>query len=798
MSIQKVAVIGAGVMGAAIAAHCANAGVEVRLLDIVPDDAEDRNKLAKDAIEKMKKDDPAPFMNKQAPSLITPGNIEDNMKDISDCDWIVEAVVENLDIKHKTYANIEKHRKPDAITSSNTSTIPIKDLIEGRAADFQSHFVITHFFNPPRYMRLLELVTSNKTSDRVEQRITDFCDRQLGKGVVKCHDRPAFIANRLLVFFLQACINEKFNHDIPIELADAVLSKPVGIPKTGVFGLIDLVGIDLMPHLADSLKSRLPKKDFYQRIYKDYPFVQEMIDAGYTGRKGKGGFYRLDPDAEGKVKQALRIDPGSFDESQYEKATKPKPNSASVKNLDIREVITTDDEGGKYAWSVLRQTLTYAASLVPEIADDIYSVDRAMQLGCNWKLGPFEMLDKISPAWFAQKLMSEGKEIPELLKKVGDGKFYKVIEGRKHYFGLDGQYRPIERPDGVLLLEDIKLQGKPVLSSSSASIWDIGDGVLCLEFTGKMNALDFDVFDLIQKAVVKIGDGDGLYKGLVIYNEGSHFSAGANLGLALGAIHMGLWHMIEEIVNAGQRAYRALKFANFPVVAAPSGMALGGGCEALLHADHIQAHAETYTGLVEAGVGLIPGWGGCKEVLLRFREREAREYKDNTQGESFWMSPQNSPMTATRRALEVIGKAEVAKSAHEAKRIGYFRDTDGVTMNRDRLLFEAKHKVLEMAPEYKPPEKVTNMRLAGPSGMCGVNLSIKDMHAAGKITDYDVVVTKAMGYVLTGGHEADVTVDMDEDDLLELEKDKFITLVKRSGTLARIEHMLFKGKPLRN
>ena len=407
-----------------------------------------------------------------------------------------------------------------------------------------------------------------------------------------------------------------------------------------------------------------------------------------------------------------------------------------------------------------------------------------MKLGCNWKLGPFEMLDKIGPAWFAQKLLSEGKEIPEILKKVGDGTFYKVADGQKHYFGTDGQYYPVERPDGVLLLEDIKLFSQPVIKSTSASVWDIGDGVLCLEFTGKMNALDASVFDAVQKTVKKIESDTSPYKALVVYNEGTHFSAGANLGLALMAINAGVWHLVEELVYTGQRAYRALKFADFPVVGAPSGMALGGGCEVLLHCDYVQAHAETYTGLVEAGVGLIPGWGGCKEMILRFRERETAEYDKNTGGERMWFSPKNSPMTATRKALEVIGTAQVAKSGYEAQEIGYFRERDGVTMNRDRLLFDAKQQALKLCEGYKAPEMEKDIRLAGPSGMSGVELSIKDMHKSGRITDYDVVVTKSMGYVLTGGHNADVTVSLSEDDMLELEKDKFLSLCKRGGTVS--------------
>lgn len=386
--------------------------------------------------------------------------------------------------------------------------------------------MITHFFNPPRYMRLLELVTGAKTRKEAVDAIRDFCDVHLGKGVVECHDTPGFIANRLGVFWLTAGVNEAIKQGVPIETADAVMGRPAGIPKTGIFGLIDLVGIDLMPHLSESLLSTLPEQDAYRAEFTDHPFIHQMIDAGYTGRKGKGGFYRLNPEAKGKKeKQALKLDADKFEESMYHKAEKPKPASVDAGRQGLRAVVETDDEGGRYARAVLFKTLSYAASLVPEIADEIFAVDEAMKLGYNWKKGPFEMIDDLGAAWLAKQLEAEGVAVPALLKKVGDGTFYKVEDGKLYYFGTDGEYHEVVRPDGVLLLRDIKLSSKPLYKTSSASLWDVGDGALCVEFTGKMNTMDEQVFDVYYKAIEMIGDGSGDYKALVIYNEGSAFSA---------------------------------------------------------------------------------------------------------------------------------------------------------------------------------------------------------------------------------------------------------------------------------
>ncbi len=797
MTIQKVAVLGSGVMGSGIAAQIANAGIPVVLLDIVPSGATDRNVIAKGAIEKMLKADPAPFMSKKNAKLITPGNLEDDLELLRECDWICEVVLEDLGVKHATYEKITPFLKKGAVVSSNTSTIPLEKLTEKASAEFKKHFMITHFFNPVRYLRLLEVVVGKDIDPKKAQELIEFCDIHLGKGVVKAKDTPGFIVNRILTYFMQVAINEAVQKKVSIEVADGVLSKPVGIPKTGVFGLIDLVGIDLIPKLAHSLLSMLPTKDAYRDEFVEYGFIKGLIDAGYTGRKGKGGFYRLNPDGS-KEKQALAINADTFDESQYKKSDKQKLPSMEMGKKGLRVVLEADDEGGRYAKAVLLKTLAYAASLIPDIADTVAEADEAMRLGTNWKQGPFEMIDALGASWVAAELKAAGIPVPKLISQVGEGTFYKVENGKTFFFGVDGKYHELKRADGVILLRDIKLGSKPLIKTGSASVWDIGDGALCFEFTGKMNALDDQVFDAYQQAIKLIGDGKGQYKALVIYNEGAHFSAGANLGLAIFAMNIALWPQIEELVTGGQKIYKALKYAPFPVVAAPFGMALGGGCEILLHVDHVQAHAETYTGLVEVGVGLIPGWGGCKEMLLRYMEDERAAYDKATGGKKLWFSPKNTPMGAVRKAFETIAVATVAKSAQEAKEYRFLKSSDGITMNRDRLLYDAKKKALELSKDYQPPEKVMEIRLPGPSGKYALDMAVADLRKSGKATPYDVVVSGALARVLSGGEKADWTKPLSEDDIYKLEAKEFMDLVRHEGTQKRIEHMLEKGKPLRN
>ena len=770
-SVKKVCVIGAGTMGAGIAAQVANAGIPVLLLDIVRD-PDDRNAVAAGAVAKMLKTDPAPFMSKAAAKLVETGNIEDDLAKIADCDWIVEAIVERLDLKHGLYEKIEAHRRPDAAVSSNTSTIPLGQLIEGRSEGFRSHFLITHFFNPPRYMRLLEIVTGAESDTALVERIADFADRTLGKSVVRAKDTPGFIANRIGTFWIQAALNAAFDLGITVEQADAIAGKPMGVPKTGVFGLVDLVGIDLMPYLQKSLTSTLPADDPYQAIARPAPLIDRMIADGYTGRKGKGGFYRLNRDA-GKRKEAIDLSTGD-----YRPAIKAPSVSGAAGKGDLAALIALPGEAGAYAWAILGATLSYAASLVPEIADDIVGVDTAMKLGYNWKFGPFELIDKIGAAKLAERLAAEGRPVPALLTLAGDRSFYRVENGKRQYLGLDGDYHDVVRPEGVLLLEDIKLSSQPLIKNGSAALWDIGDGVVAFEFTGKLNALDGDVMALIGKAIPLVQEK---YKALVVYNEGSNFSAGANLGLALFALNIAAWGEIEKLVAGGQEAYKALKYAPFPVVSAPSGMALGGGCEILLNSDAVQAHAESYIGLVECGVGLIPGWGGCGEMLDRWRQNPALP---------------KGPMPSVAKVFETVSTATVAKSAAEAKEYGFLRPGDGITMNRDRLLSDAKAKALALVEGYAPPAP-PEFRLPGAGGKVALELAVEGFQARGLATSYDGVVSGALADVLSGG-EKDLIDIVSEADLLALERKAFMQLVRDPRTQARVEQMLVTGKPLRN
>lgn len=776
-NIEKVAVIGAGVMGAGIAAQIANGGIEVVLLDIVPKEGDDRSAIAKGAIEKLLKADPAPLMHRKNARRIVPGNIEDDLGHMAECDWIVEAVIENLEIKHALYETIAAHRKPGAIVSSNTSTIPLAQLIEGMSDGLAEDFMITHFFNPPRYMRLLELVTGPKTRAEAGAAVRDFADRTLGKSVVECNDTPGFIANRIGIFWLQCAVVEAMDRGLSIEEADAVIGRPAGIPRTGVFGLLDLIGLDLMPKVLGSMADSLAAEDPFHEVYRTPELIEKLIADGYTGRKGKGGFYRLNREGGGRIKEAVDLKTGDF-----APVAKPKLGSvAAAKKGGLKALLAHDDRGGKYGWAVWSKTLSYAASLVPEIADDIAAVDEAMRLGYNWKYGPFELIDRIGGDWFTDKLAADGLDVPPLLQTAAGKSFYRTHSGALQYLGangVNGVYADIPRAPGVLLLADIKRRSKPVAKNISASLWDIGDGVLCLEFHSRMNALDpFSLF-MIDKAVKLVPRG---YKALVVHNEGRNFSVGANIGIVMIAAKIFAYFLIRWTVGKGQRSLKAMKYAPFPVVAAPSGMALGGGCEVLLHSDAVQPHAETYAGLVEVGVGLVPGWGGCKEMLLRW----ARDPKGG-----------GGPMPPVTKAFEIIGLATVVKSAEEARDLQILRDGDRVTMNKDRLLSDAKSRALALADGYAPPGPGEAV-LPGPAGRIALEMVIDGFRNSGKAMPHDAVVSKALARVVSGG-ETDITETLGEDDLLALERSAFLDLVRHPDSKARIAHMLKTGKPLRN
>jgi 3-hydroxyacyl-CoA dehydrogenase len=766
MMIEKACVIGAGVMGASIAAHIANAGVPVVLLDVLPTGA-------KDAVAKLAKMEPAPLMSPRAAKLIDTGTMDD-LKKLADCDWIIEAVAERLEIKQQVYAQIDQHRKPGSIVSSNTSTLPLKMLMSGVFGSLTKDFCITHFFNPPRYMRLLEIISGDGTRPEVVETLTQFCDEKLGKSVVRAKDTPGFIANRIGIFWIQCAVNAARDLGLTVEEADAVMGKPIGAPKSGIFDLLDIVGLDLQPMIDKSLRYALPKADAYQALSSDFPLLKKMISEGLTGRKGKGGFYRLNAAGGKKVKEAINLNTGD-----YAPAAKPRLDSVEAAKGGLKALITHKDKGGQYAWAVMSQLLPYVASLVPEISDSIADVDLAMRTGFNWKRGPFEMMDQLGAAWFADRLKAEGKPVPPLLAEAAkQGGFYRASGEGVQQLSPAG-YRAIARPSDVIRLADIKLKSKPLAKNASASVWDVGDGVACLEFHSKMNAIDPDTLAMAGQAVGIASRG---MKALVLYNEGENFSVGANIGLALFAANVAAWPVLEELIAQGQQVMKALKFAPVPVIAAPHGMVLGGGCEFVLHCSGVQAHAELYMGLVEVGVGIVPGWGGCKEMLLR-HQPGARD--------------PHGPMPAIMAAFEQISMAKVSRSAADAQDMKLLRRTDGITMNRDRLLHDAKARALKMAADgYKPPEPQT-LNLPGPTARAALKLAVDGYALQGLALPHDVTVTGHLAKILSGGN-TDVTQPVSEDQVMALEKQAFMALVRTDPTLARIDHMLTTGKPLRN
>ena len=766
MQIRKVGVIGAGVMGAGIAAQVANAGWPVVLLDVVPPGSNNRSQVAEGAVAKMLKTEPAPFMSARAAKLVDTGNVEDDLGKLADCDWIIEVIVERPEVKRALYRKLEAVRRPGTALSSNTSTIPLSLLTEGMSDAFKRDFMITHFFNPPRYMRLLEVVAGPHSDPATVAAVSQFADVTLGKSVVHCNDAPGFIANRVGNYWMQAAVVETIDGGLTVEEADAVMGRPFGIPRTGVFGLLDLVGLDLMPHVNASLARTMPESDAFHAINREIPLFARMIADGFIGRKGKGGFYLFD--RKTRKKQAIDLATGEYRAEQT-------PDLPELATRDLKAIMTAPTKAGRYAWRVMGQTLAYAASVVPEAANTLVDIDDAMRLGYNWKWGPFELIDKLGTEWFAAKLAAEGWAVPRILDVAEGRPFYRVDGGVRQYLTLDGDYQDIVRPAGVLLLEDIKRGAKPVRKNASASLWDIGDGVLCLEFSSKSNAIDDGIIKLLQEALTLTP------RALVIYNEGTNFSVGANLGTALFAANIAAWGEIDKAIATGQSVLKAMKYAPFPVVSAPSGMALGGGCEILLHSDAVQAHAESYIGLVECGVGVVPAWGGSKEMLTRWT--------------ALGKLPKG-PMPVPSKLFEIISTATTSKSAAQAMELLFLRPGDGISMNRDRLLADAKARALKLAENYVPPTPV-ELQLPGPSGALGLRMAAESFHKHGLATDHDMVVSAGLATVLTGG-EADLPDPVTEDQLLDLERTEFMKLIRTPGTLARIEHTLETGKPLRN
>ena len=689
---------------------------------------------------------------------------------MSDCDWIVEAIVERIDVKLELYEALDGIRRPGSIVSSNTSTLPLALLTERMSRAMRSDFCITHFFNPVRFMRLLELVRGPDTRPEVIEELARFCDRELGKGVVHCRDTPGFLANRVGVHALQAGLVEAVAQGVTVEEADAVMGRPMGIPKTGLFGLYDLIGLDLMLDVAASLAMALPPEDAFQRVAPGIPMVRELVSGGYTGNKGAGGFYRGDADA----REAVDLETGGF-----RPVVRAAAEAATAGERDgLRALAEHPSAAGRFARRVLAHALGYAASLVPEVSDEVVPIDEAMKLGYGWSRGPFEMIDSLGADWFRDLLATEGFPIPPVLDALGDSSFHRVNDGRVVHFVMGLGHRPLERAPGVVRVADFKALASPMLSSHAASLWDIGDGVACLEFHTKANALGPESMASMRRALDRVAER---HAALVIHSDAPHFSVGFNLEFVRACIAERRWQRLDESLVEFQHTCRAAKHAPFPVVSAPTGMALGGGFEVLLGSDLVQAHANVVVGLVEPIVGLVPGGGGCKEMLLRWT-RSARDEAARVAG--------------AVRVFELIGMGRTATSPELARPLRLLRAADRATMNRDRLLADAKASALDLAGGYEPPAPPSISAPGAPAhdAMCAM---LDVLAGKGVALPHDVVVSRHLARVLSGG-DARAGEIVGEEDLFGLEREAFLTLARTPETAARIAHMLDRGRPLRN
>ncbi len=797
--IKKVAVLGAGVMGSAIAAHLANVGIPSLLLDIIPPEMteeekkrgltfqnpEVRNRFAVLGKKRVQESRPASLYLKDDAELISIGNLEDHLSLTSQVDWIIEAIIEDLHTKRELFRKLLPFLREGAVVSSNTSGISIQKMVEGLPRDFEERFLGTHFFNPPRYMKLLEIIPAKSTSKTVMERIAQVGEKILGKGVVFAKDTPNFIANRIGAFATAITMRTTIEEGYLIEEVDQITGPAMGRPKLATFKLADLVGLDVMAHVSKNLYESLP--DGKEREYFQFsPFFQQMIKNQWLGQKTKQGFYK-------RVKQNGKEETLVLDYEKLEYRPQKKVSLPSVemgKNIDdvrerIKALVGSSDRGGTFAWKILKKTLLYSAEKIPEISDDIVNIDRAMRWGYNWELGPFEIWDAIGLKSSLRRMEKEGEPIPPLVEKLlskGYSSFYEKKEGRTSYFDLGTvQYQEIEEKPEILL-PSLKERKKTILSNPGATLIDLGDGVACLEFHSKMNTIGADTIQMMRDSLKVVEER---FDGLVIGNQAENFSAGANLMLILFEIQDENWDDLEFSVKAFQDTLMAIKYFEKPVVAAPFGLTLAGGCEICLASAKVQAAAETYMGLVEVGVGLLPAGGGTKEMLIR-----------STEGIPPGVDADLLPFV--RKAFETVAMAKVATSAKEAQQLGYMRYTDKITINRDYLLHDAKRTVLDMVRDgYQPPRPKKGIKVMGEKGYALLQMGLFYMREGGYISEYDEHVAKKIARIMTGGNLPDGT-EVTEQFLLDLEREAFLSLCGEPKTQARIEHMLKTGKPLRN
>jgi 3-hydroxyacyl-CoA dehydrogenase len=803
--IEKAAVLGAGTMGARIAAHLANAGIPCYLLDIVPRElnAEEkrkgmtlespavRNRIVMAGLEGAKKSRPAAFFTPGTARLVTPGNFEDNLAWCGEADWIIEAVAENLEIKRNLFSRVDAIRKPGTIVTSNTSGLPIKLIAEGRSEDFQQHWAGTHFFNPPRYMKLVELIAGPKTKPEVLESLEEICDLRLGKGVVPAKDTPNFIANRIGTFSMLNALRQMQAMDMTIEEVDACTGQAVGWPKSATFRTADLVGLDVLVNVIRNIYENAPD-DESREMYRVPKFVEEMVARGWLGDKTGGGFYK-------RVKKGGESEILTLDWKKMEYRPRQKARFSSIeagKGIeDTRERLRAlvapalegkgGDKANQFMWGGITEMCLYAARRVPEIANSVLDVDRAIRWGFAWEFGPFEMWNAIGVERMARALERDGKEMPPLAKKIlatSKKVFYETEKGSTKYFDVaTGSLKAVEEPAGIIILKSLKERTGVVQNNSGASLIDLGDGVICCEFHSKMNSIGGDIVAMIHAGIGRLNSE---FDAMVIANQAPNFSVGANLMLLLISAQEGEWDDIHMAVRQFQRVNMAIKYAPGPVVSAPQGMALGGGCEISMHSARIQAAAESYIGLVETGVGLVPGGGGTKEMLIRANEHSAG-------GESLDL------FHALKPVFETIAMARVSTSGEEARSLGFLRPSDLISMNRDRQVADAKSTALAMVRAGYHPPAPAEIRVLGNEFLAAAKLAIHMLVRGEFATEYDGVVSRKLANILAGGAlSAPQTVS--EQYVLDLEREAFVSLCGERKTQERVAHTLKTGKPLRN
>jgi len=809
--INRVAILGAGTMGARIAAHFANAGVPSYLLDIVPPDADvpARNKIATAGLDAAKKSKPAAFMDSALARLVTVGNFEDDLKKLAEVDWIIEAVVENLEIKRGLLRKVEAIRNPGTIVTTNTSGLPVGKIAEGFSDDFRRSWFGTHFFNPPRYMRLLEIIPTPDADQAAMDAISHFCDVRLGKGVVVAKDTPNFIGNRIGTFSVLNVMRLMQEMDLTIEDVDALTGQTVGWPKSATFRAIDLVGLDILGHVVGNMTANVHDERSDLRLPD---FFTQMLQRKWLGDKTKGGFYKKVKSGAGKEDERMAVD---WKTLEYHPRQKPKFAALDMaKNVEdtgarLRMLLGMEgggpqkgDKAGQFLWAALSDLWTYSANRVPEISDSIVEVDRAMKLGFNWELGPFELWDAAGVEATVARMKKEGKPVAANVEKMlasGQKSWYaddpKTASGRKYWDLATRNWQAVQVPAGVWSVTVAKKSNGVVKKNSGASLVDLGDGVGCIEFHSKMNSLGADIVSLILQTLKPGGPGDN-FDAFVITNDATNFSVGANLMLLLMSVQEEEWDDVDLAIRQFQGMTQAIKFSPKPAVAGAFGLCLGGGTEISLHAAARQPHAELYTGLVEVGVGLLPGGGGCKEMLLRAVDGATVARGGKGTGDA--LAGSIEMLEAMKRAFETIATAKVATSAHEARSLGFLGDSDRISMNRERVLSDAKARALDMVRAgYEPPVPRTDIPAPGESLLATLKMGVHLMRQGDFITDYEVKLGAKIAEVLCGGNVTPGVL-VSEQYILDLEREGFKSLCGEKKTQERIQYTLKTGKTLRN